>query len=132
MGIQKILVVDDDRDNLSLLRQILEIGGMNVVCAISAEDALGKIAAGKSFDIMLTDLNMPGLNGIALAQRVSVIAPRMPVLLMTGDISPDTPQMAQAAGIALVLNKPFHPARLMQVIQEHSLHQSPMLEQPTL
>jgi len=128
MAIQEILVVDDDRDNLNLLRQILECEGMSVGCAVSAEDALAKLTD-RTYSLMLTDLNMPGLNGIALARRASVIAPHMPVFLMTGDISPDTPQMAKEAGIAVVLNKPFYPAQLLQVIREQCLQQSPVPEQ---
>ena len=130
MGIQEILVVDDDRDILNLLRQILECEGMCVGCAVSAEDALAKLT-GRAYSLMLTDLNMPGVDGIALARRASVIVPDMPVILMTGNIASEVPLLAKKAGIAVVLNKPFHPAQLLQVIQEHCLHQSPVPEQLT-
>jgi len=127
MGIQEILVVDDDSDILSLVKQILEIEGMTVVVAANAEVALRHLCE-KVFSLMITDRSMPGLDGFALARKAAVIAPLMPIVMMTGDILPDTPHMAKKAGIAVVLNKPFHPTKLLQAIQELYLHQSPVPE----
>ena len=113
-----ILVVDDDHDNRSLLRQILESEGMGVECAVSGEDALRKIEL-KNFRLMVTDLNMPGMDGFVLARRVAAILPQMPVVMMTGELAPEIAQLAQDAGIKMVLRKPFRPAQLFELI--HSL-----------
>lgn len=111
-----ILIVDDDRDTLDVLRQYLESEGKSVACAVSAEDALRKIEAGNRFPLLLTDWKMPGLDGIALARAVAVSAPKTTVYLMTGDISPSIPGLAREAGISGVLNKPFSPQMLLETV----------------
>lgn len=112
---QEILVVDDDCDNLSLITQILELDGIRAVCATSAEIALVSLEE-KTFRLMITDRNMPGLDGFDLAIKAAVIAPLMPIIMMTGDFSPAIPCLAEAAGIVLVLEKPFHPDELLKAI----------------
>ena len=113
---QEILVVDDDCDNLSLIRQILEMSDITVVCAANAEDALLNLT-GKTFHLMITDRNMPGLDGFALALKASVLAPLMPIIMMTGDISPEVPRLAKESGISTVLGKPFRPERILEAIR---------------
>jgi two-component system, response regulator FlrC len=123
--IADMLVVDDDRDILDSLRQIIESVGLTVVCAQNAEDALAKMA-GWTYRFMLTDFNMPGMDGFWLAKRVSAFAPQMPIVMMTGNISMDISQLARDAGIAGVLYKPFNPMELLKVIQEHCPHYPPV------
>ena len=114
---EKILVVDDERDNLELIRQVLELEGMVVQCAASGEEAL-QIILRRSFLLMITDFNMPGLNGLELTLKVREIAPDMPIILSTGDISPEIPQLAAEIGITKVLDKPFHPDELLETVRE--------------
>lgn len=109
-----ILVVDDDRFILDSLRQIIESVGLTVACAENAEDALAMMAGG-TYRFLVTDYNMPGMDGVGLARRVSAIAPQMPIVLMTGNISLDISQ-ARDAGITGVLYKPFNPRELLEVI----------------
>jgi response regulator receiver domain-containing protein len=77
---QEILVVDDDRQNLGLVRHLLENEQMTVQCATSGEEALRKLEK-NTFDLMITDLNMPGLDGFELARKAAVIAPHMPIVV---------------------------------------------------
>lgn len=111
-----ILIVDDDHGNLSLVSQILEMEGMKVVCATCAEDALQHLAK-KDFRLMITDRNMPGLDGFALAQKASEIAPQMPIVMITGNLSSDIPRLAEEAGITTVLGKPFRPEEILEAIR---------------
>lgn len=111
-----ILVVDDDRDILNLLRQCLESEGITVVCAASAEDALRKVAV-KTFRLMITDLHMPGLDGLSLARQTSQIAQHMPVILATGDITRDLQGLTREPGVTAVLAKPYNPGQLFEAIQ---------------
>lgn len=111
-----ILLVDDNQDTLSVLEQILQSEGLTVACAASAEDALSQLE-GRQFRLLLTDLDMPGMDGIALARAVSLRA--MPVCLMTGSIALDISHRADVAGIRTVLYKPFNPNELLRVIHEY-------------
>ena len=111
-----ILIVDDDRYNLEQVRSIFEHEGVEVHCAASGEEALWKMAE-RSFTLMITDLNMPGMNGFELARAARTIAPQMPIVMSTGDISPDIPRLAMEAGIDLVVGKPFPPEEVLAMVR---------------
>lgn len=66
---------------------------------------------------MITDCDMPGMDGICLTRHSAVIAPDMPVILMAGSISSEIPDMAKQAGAAKVLAKPFGSEELVEVIR---------------
>ena len=101
--------------NLLLVKYILEEAGMEVNCAKSGEDALAKLES-SAFYLMITDLNMSGLNGLELSLKASEIAPHMPVILMSGDIKPEIPRLAAKAGIVKILAKPFSPDEILEAV----------------
>ena len=113
---KNILLVDDNQDCLRLVKNLLEIEGMTVQSAESGEEALCELRE-KTFYLMITDLNLPGLDGFALAQKALEIAPGMPVIMVTGSIAPGIPRLAEAAGIATVLYKPFHPNEILAAVR---------------
>lgn len=108
-----VLVVDDDRDVLRLTASFLEREGMAVSCAACGEEAL-RLLGLKSFSLMITDLHMPGMKGFELAGRVRKIAPEMPILMMTGDVSEETGSLAVEAGILRVFAKPVRFVELLE------------------
>lgn len=112
-----ILVVDDDCIMLELLKRILEREGIASHCVTSGEEALEQIKE-KTFSLMITDLNMPGLDGLELASKGLEIAPQMPIIMDTGRISPKIIRLAKEIGIAKVLAKPFHAKELLETIWE--------------
>jgi two-component system capsular synthesis sensor histidine kinase RcsC len=114
---EAILIVDDDTETLRLAKEILETGGLTVRCAASGEEAL-LVLQGNAFSLMITDLTMPGMDGFALGRRVAVIAPFMPIVMMTGDIAPEIPRLAEEAGIRAVLSKPFLPEQILEAVEE--------------
>ncbi len=101
-----ILVVDDDRNILCLVRDCFRRAGMSVHCAENGEEALRKMQE-SSIVLMLTDLNMPGMNGLELARRARKLAPDLRIIMCTGSLSPEISELASRAGIAKVLGKPF-------------------------
>jgi len=114
---EDILVVDDDNIMLELVKHILEREGIAVHCAASGEEALEQIKV-KTFSLMITDLNMPGLDGLELARKGLEIAPQMPIIMDTGDISPKIIRQAKEIGISKVLAKPFLLKELLETIRE--------------
>src|ERR1035437_3877138 len=114
---EDILVVDDDSILLGVIKLILEREGFVAHCVESGEEAIEQMK-GKTFSLMITDFNMPGLNGLELARKGLEIAPRMPVIMNTGGISPIVKRLAKEIGIAKVLAKPFLPTDLMKTIRE--------------
>ena len=78
----RILVVDDDRRMTKTLVDILRVKGYDPEPAHSGEEALEKIR-GSQFDCLLTDIRMPGMDGVDLFQAIGEIQPQLPVVLMT-------------------------------------------------
>jgi CheY-like chemotaxis protein len=112
-----ILIVDDDRDHLSLLRCILEGEGVRAHYATSGEEAVQKLMGELPIAIMITDLHMPEMDGIELAMIAKEITPNITVVIMTGDTSPGVPQMAAAAGISKVFAKPLNLGQIMAMVR---------------
>jgi CheY-like chemotaxis protein len=114
---RRVLVVDDDQDNLDAARWILEEMGQHVEVAASGSDAIGRSEAGERYDLVLCDLGMPGLNGWDVALRLREIAPATPVYLVTGwaqELGPDDPRRANVAGI---LPKPIDVGELGRIVR---------------
>jgi CheY-like chemotaxis protein len=114
---EDILVVDDDRLILEAIKLILEREGIVAHCVASGEEALEKIKE-KNFSLMITDLNMPGLNGLELSRIGLGIAPQMPIIMGTGRNSPKITRLAKEIGISKVLTKPFLPNVLLETISD--------------
>lgn len=114
---ENILVVDDELNNLNIIKCFLEREGMIIHCAASGEDALRKFK-NMTFHLMITDFNMPGMDGMELARKTLGIAPDMPIIMLTGEISSEIPQLAEEAGIKTVLAKPIHPIELLKAVRQ--------------
>jgi DNA-binding NtrC family response regulator len=102
----RILIVDDEDALLFTLAANLELEGMEVEVAESGARALELLEAGR-FDLMLTDIRMPGMDGVELFRRARVIAPEMPVLMMTAFAVEHLIDEAVAEGVFSILPKPF-------------------------
>ena len=113
---EDILVVDDDSIMLKLIERILEREGIVAHCVESGEEALKKITE-RTFSLMITDFNMPGLDGLELSRKGLEIAPQMPIIMNAGEISPKIVRQAMEIGIAKVLAKPFRPKELLKAIR---------------
>ena len=110
-----ILVVDDDNDVRKIVTRILETKSFRVLDADSAEAAI-ELAATSSFDLLLTDVVMPGKSGIELVETLRAQGFPQPALLMSGYVGDITGQIPQ---IELpMIKKPFDAADLIQTIAE--------------
>ena len=109
-----ILVVDDDRDYLNLIKQFFVRKGVSIHCAESGGEALRKLR-GRCFTLMLTDLHMPGMDGLELARRAREVAPDMPIILSTGQTTPEIIRQAKKTDIAMVFAKPLDFRELLAV-----------------
>ena len=114
-----ILAVDDSASMRSMVSFTLKNAGYDVVQAIDGEDAFGK-AQMRAFALVMTDQNMPRLDGIGLTQRLRQ-DPKFattPILILTTESSDQMKQAGRAAGATGWLVKPFDPVRLVEVIQK--------------
>ena len=110
-----ILIVDDNENDRYLLRRSLYTAGYGVRSAAGGEEAL-RLLQGSSFDVMITDLQMSGMDGLQLAQEVHRTAPRTSIILCTGDSTPDLGERARQSGVLTVLAKPVNLPNLLKVL----------------
>ena len=103
---ESILVVDDEKPVLQMVSRLIESLGHTAVTAESAEQAL-EVAARTPVDLVITDLKMPGMDGLELAQRLLEEDPDRPVLLMTAYADLDSARQAVGIGIYEYFTKPF-------------------------
>lgn len=114
-----ILVADDNRTNQKVIGKILERAGHDVSIVDNGEQALDALQA-KAFDIALMDVNMPVLNGIEatkLHRFASLGKPRIPIVALTADATPETKQRCEEAGMDACVIKPIEPARLLNIVE---------------
>ncbi|GGI15908.1 response regulator [Oxalicibacterium faecigallinarum] len=109
---KRILIADDDADIAYTLSEILHDAGFETALASSAKDAYNMLAA-QPFDLLLTDINMPELNGFALKKMIKQCEALngMPVIFMSGY----SPYIERAPSVVLI--KPFNTDDLLSVIE---------------
>jgi two-component system chemotaxis response regulator CheY len=114
-----ILAVDDSASMRQMVTFTLKSAGYNVVEAVDGQDAYEK-AIGRSFDLVLTDQNMPRMDGISLTKKLRETAQfkSTPILMLTTESSDQMKQAGRAAGATGWLVKPFDPNKLIEVIQK--------------
>jgi CheY-like chemotaxis protein len=107
-AMKKVLVVDDDPVIGKSFERVLSGKGYAVVHADSGEEALRKLAAA-DYDAVFTDIRMPGMDGLEVAERVRAQRPWLPVVIITGYGSEENEARAKAAGVREFLRKPLSP-----------------------
>lgn len=111
----KILIVDDDPRIPFMLRHLLKIKGHEGVPAESGLKALDLIKQ-SVFDLVITDLRMPNMNGMEFLQKVKELNPSLPVILVTAFASKETTIESVKFGAFDYLSKPFKVDELMAII----------------
>lgn len=120
----RVLLVDDDRDTVEMYAEFLNYCGMEVQTALRGADALRMVEADLP-DVVVTDLRLPGMTGMELAQAVKglAITATSVVIILTGMPVADVEPAARAAGCDAVLMKPCAPDTLVAAIRTAVLRQ---------
>ncbi len=113
----RILLIDDEPAILTATRRLLQRLGMQVECESDARIAWQRLHAECRFDCVLTDLTMPGMSGLQLAQALHDEGHGIPVVLMTGYLELASADALGKAGIGHVVTKPFSLAQLSHALR---------------
>ncbi len=115
----RILAVDDSNSMRQMVSFTLKAAGHDVVEAVDGVEALGK-AKNDTFDLVLSDVNMPNMNGIALIRELRALPSYSytPILLLTTESEGEIKQEGKAAGATGWILKPFNPDRLLKLIKK--------------
>jgi CheY-like chemotaxis protein len=110
------MVVDDDPGVLELLDDMLAARRITPILCPTAEDALDELAGDRSIALLISDIQLPGMSGIQLAEQLKIQGRRIAVVLMTGAASETQISRARALGVHRVLRKPIDPIELFSAL----------------
>ena len=113
-----VLVVDDDKLICNLLQDVLMRNNVSTMTALNGEEALSIINSSHSIDMVLTDVNMPGMTGLTLMQRIKGISPDLPVVVMTGFGTEQIAVKALLAGAYNFCRKPFDINEITTIVKK--------------
>jgi two-component system response regulator MprA len=113
---KRILLADDNKAIRDLVSRFLEFIGYEVALAVNGIEALA-VFLGSSFDLVLTDLEMPAMDGLSLAGHIKEKSPRTPVILLTGADSETVLEKVKRGSIDSVIFKPFILEDLQSTVQ---------------
>ena len=114
-----ILIVEDNEKNLKLVRDVLQVKGYETLEAVTGEDGL-KIARARMPDLILMDIQLPGMNGIdALkALRADPATAAIPVIAITASVMQQDRQQIVNAGFNAFVEKPVNLRNLLDTVQQ--------------
>jgi two-component system chemotaxis response regulator CheY len=115
---KRIMTIDDSPSLRQMVALTLESAGYEVIEASDARDAIGKLK-GREFHLFLTDLNMPGMDGIELTRQLRAKPEYrfVPIVLLTTESQPEKKMQGKAAGATGWIVKPFKPEDLLATIK---------------
>jgi two-component system chemotaxis response regulator CheY len=115
---KSILVVDDTRSMRKMVAAVLETAGYTVEEAADGVEAL-ELARRHVYDLVVTDQNMPRMDGISLIRELRCLAAYDPValLVLSTEVNPELKQKGREAGATGWMAKPFDPQRMLDIVQ---------------
>ena len=114
---KRILVIEDDAEMRSVLKDFLEEDGFSIEVADDGSEAFGKLA-GKTFDLIISDIRMPGFSGLDILPGLKKIQPGISVVLITAFGSDEVRRRAPERGADAYLEKPVHFGELGELIEK--------------
>jgi DNA-binding response OmpR family regulator len=114
----RVLVVDDDPTVRNVLSTLLEFEGVDIATAEDGPSALA-IAQRQEPDVVLLDVNLPGLDGFDVCRRLKERSAEQRVVMVTGRATQEDQVRGAAAGANAFLTKPFSPLELIEVVRSN-------------
>jgi len=117
-----VLVVDDDTINQRILSRMLTSSGYRVILASNGQEAIDKVCSdeGKNIAVVLMDMMMPVMDGLAATRRLQQLGCKIPILAVTANVLMDDQSQYLQAGITAMLSKPFDKAEVLRALSRLS------------
>ena len=119
----RIMIIEDDEEMRSLMKDFFEEEGFETDSASNGVDGL-RILSKDHFDLVITDIRMPGLTGLDILPRIRRLKPETPIIVITAYGSNDVRRRSLERGATTYLEKPIHLSKLRTVIREMVLRKS--------
>ena len=114
----RILVVDDDFQVANVIRQILQHEGYHVETAENGREAMDLLMSDRHFDLVITDMRMPEMDGLELLKKTRQTKKYLPVIALTGYATIEGGMQCVEAGVHDYLVKPFETKNLLRLVKE--------------
>ncbi len=119
----RVMIIEDDEEMRSLLKDLFEEEGFETDSVSNGVNALEKLSE-DHFDLVITDIRMPGLTGLEILPTIRKLNPETPIIVMTAYGSDDVRRRSLERGATIYLEKPIHLSKLRTVIHEMVLRKS--------
>ena len=116
---KRVLVVDDDEPTCAFLHAVLAEAGYDCTTVQDGPCALSRLASDEPFDLVFSDVNMPGMNGLDVLRTVKAVNPTLPVVLVSGLYELGLGMDALRSGATDYLIKPFKPNSIVEMAEQH-------------
>ena len=110
---KKVLIVEDDRVNLMMVKLFLTSTGITIFNAVNGDEAI-ELFNNEKPDIILMDIRMPGMDGLDATRIIRVSDKKVPIIALTAFAMPNDEETAMAAGCSAFITKPYSKNFLMQ------------------
>lgn len=114
---QTVLAVDDSETMRQMVRMTLQAGSYNVILASDGEEALNKFMNTTGVDLVVTDINMPKLDGLGLIKAIRAQNQDVPILALTTESEDAMRKKGAEAGANGWMTKPFKPEQFIEVVK---------------
>jgi two-component system chemotaxis response regulator CheY len=115
-----VLMVDDSKAILSLMRNVLDMAGYNVLTASDGEEGLKILNSDKRVDIIITDLNMPNMDGITFIWEIRKISKYIftPICMLTTETEKAKLEEGESLSIDAWIHKPVQPVNVLNIVKK--------------
>ncbi len=117
----RLLIIEDDVSTATAMQKVLRAENYAVDLAQRGDEGLAQ-GCEQPYDVVITDLRLPGLGGLELATQLHATKPTLPIIMMTGHGTPDTPGEATKRGVFEYVVKPFGAERLLELVATAVAH----------
>ncbi len=116
----KILIVDDSETIRIELKDALEAAGHKVTAGVDGNDGFQKAESESGFDLVISDYNMPGLDGLSMIKKIKALSKyaTTPMAMLTTESSKDLKDAGKEAGVVVWFVKPFDKDKMLTTIQK--------------
>lgn len=115
--LRKVMIVEDEDDIRTVAEIALQaVGGLEVTACASGQEALDRLPAAHP-QVLITDVMMPGMDGLSLLKAVRATGESIPVIFMTAKVMPEEVANFKTLGAAAVIAKPFDPMTLAEQVR---------------
>lgn len=114
---KRILLAEDDRNLSRSMDILLTLEGFQVVAVYNGEEALHKLVQ-QPYDLLITDIVMPNLNGLELIQKIRRLNPMLPIIVVSGKLNPQLVADLRAMNIQHIVPKPIKPVEFRKTVEQ--------------